>query len=288
MGQVRASLSIGPPELGFELGADVAVEDGWAERSLSVPEGLDGPPGILQGGLAAGVTASIARLTDRLGVPLSGLHARLHAPTPLASVVRTRARAAEGVGRCEVEVRHDDGLLISAEVEMAGHDPAPLGLDLLELASVPLPDPVPQQEYPTCFVCGPAPTHRCGLRLHPRPGPGDTIVQPWIPDEVFAGDRPGVVDPLVVAAVLDCPTVWAGIDRLRGAGYLGALLAGFRLRCFRDLPVHESLRIVARCDGLDGRKLRARAAVVDEDGTVYALAVALHIAVVELPSLAAR
>lgn len=282
------SIVIGPPELGFELGTDVAGEEGWSVRALKVPDRLDGPPGILQGGLAAGVTAAIAGAAGHLGAPSTRVAARLHAPTPLATMARARSRAVDGIDRCEVEVRHDGGLLISAEVSAVGHDPAPEGLDLLELASVAIPDPVPQQEYPTCFVCGPTPAHPRGLRLHPRPGPADTIVQPWIADGSLAGERPGVVDPLVVAAVLDCPTVWSGIDLLRDAGYLGALLAGFHLRCLRDLPVGAPLRIVARCDGLDGRKLRARAAVVDDAGCLYALVSALHIAVVELPSVPRR
>lgn len=283
MVQVSTTIAAGPVALGLRLGSDASVGDGWAERALVVPEGLDGPLGILQGGLAAGVTAPIARVADTFGAPLTSVEARLHAPTPLASTVRTRVRRAEGVGRYQVELAQGDGLLVSAEVEYAGHDPAPLGLDLLELATVPFPEAVPQQEYPSCFVCGPSPSHPCGLRLHPRPGPAHTIVQPWVAEEVLAGDAAGVVDPLMVAAVLDCPTVWAGMEQLRAVGYLGALLAGFRLQFYRDVPLAEPLRIVARCDGLDGRKLRARAAVVDEDHTVYAMASALHIAVTELP-----
>ena len=283
MTQVSTTIAAGPVALGLRVGSDARVGDGWAERDLVVPEGLDGPPGILQGGLAAGVTAPIARLADTFGAPMTSVEARLHAPTPLASTVRARVRRAEGVGRYQVELAQGDGLLVSAEVEYAGHEPAPLGLDLLELATVPFPEAVPQQEYPSCFVCGPSPSPPCGLRLHPRPGPAHTIVQPWVAEEVLAGDAAGMVDPVLVAAVLDCPTVWAGMEQLRAVGYLGALLAGFRLRFYREVPLAEPLRIVARCDGLDGRKLRARAAVVDEDHTVYAMASALHIAVAELP-----
>ena len=278
-------IALGPPTLGLALAAEVAVQDGWAVRELHVPDGLDGPPGILQGGLAAGLGVGIARVADTYGAPLTSVHARLHAPTRLGTSLHARVRGADGVGRYTVEARGGDALLVSAEVELAGHDPAPLGLDLLELATVPFPEPVPQYAYPTCFVCGPTPRHPAGLRLHPRPGAADTIVQPWIPDAGLAGDDGGVVDPVVVAAVLDCPTVWAGFERLRQAGYAGALLAGFRLQVFRDLPVEEPVRVVARWDGLDGRKGRARAALVDEERTIYALATALHVAVTELPTL---
>jgi hypothetical protein len=43
---------------------------------------------------------------------------------------------------------------------------------------------------------------------------------------------------------------------------------------------------VARIDDVDGRKLRARSALVDEDGVTYAVASALQISVGEIPSLA--
>lgn len=281
---MSTTIAVGPATLGLALGAEVAVEDGWAVRDLQVPLGLDGPPGILQGGLAAGLAIGVARVADSYRAPLTSVHARLHAPTRLGGTVRARVRTGDSVGSYVVETRAGDTLLVSAEVELAGQDPAPLGLDLLELATVPFPEAVPQDAYPTCFVCGPAPRHPAGLRLHPRPGPAHTIVQPWIPDAELSGERAGVVDPLLVAAVLDCPTVWAGFEHLQRAGYAGALLAGYRLQLFRDLPVEEPVRVVARWDGLDGRKGRARAALVDEDRTLYALATALHVAVAELPA----
>ena len=268
--------------LGLRLGADAHVDDqGWLVRDLTVPVGLDGPPGILQGGLAAGVAAPVARLVDRFGAPLTRLRTRLHAPTPLGRTVQARVRAGDGPAHYLVETHHDGRLLTSAEVELAGHDPAPLGLDLLELATVRLPEAQPQHAYPTCFVCGPEPEHPYGLHLHPRPGAPGTIVQPWIPAEALGTDRD--VDPMVVAAVLDCPTVWAAIEPIRAAGAVGALLAGFEVQYHRDVPVEEPVRVVARFDAIDGRKVRARAAVVDEEGTCYALASALHVAVQRIP-----
>ena len=268
--------------LGLRLGADTHVDDaGWLVRDLTVPRGLDGPPGILQGGLAAGVAGPVARLVDRFGAPLTRLRTRLHAPTPLGRTVQARVRAGDGPAHFLVETHHDGRLLTSAEVELAGHDPAPLGLDLLELATVPLPEPQPQHAYPTCFVCGPDPEHPYGLLLHPRPGAPGTIVQPWIAAEGLGAHRD--VDPVVVAAVLDCPTVWAAIEPIRAAGAIGALLAGFEVQHYGDVPVEEPVRVVARFDAIDGRKVRARAAVLDEDGTCYALASALHIAVQRIP-----
>jgi hypothetical protein len=278
---MTTSIRLGPAILGLALGADATVEDGWLVRELGIPDGLDGPPGILQGGFAAGLVASIARTADTYGAPPTSLEARLHAPTPLGRVLRARLRSADGIARTEVEVRDGGRLLVSGTAELAGYEPVPVGLDLLELATVPLPEPHPQTEYPTCVVCGAQPRHPVGFRLHPRYGPAGTIVQPWVPGEDL--DVDGRVDPLVIAAVLDCPTVWAAITPMRDAGYLGALLAGVRIVHHRDLPVGEPVRIVARMDSMDGRKVRARSAVVDEDGVVYAVASAFHVAVTALP-----
>lgn len=281
---MSASRPAGPAALGLDLGVDATVDaDGWLVRALTAAPGLDGPPGILQGGLSAGVGGAIARLADRFGAPLTGLRTRLHAPTPLGVAVEARVRADEGAARYLVETRHDGQLLTSGEVELAGHDPAPLGLDLLELASMPLPPPQPQEEYPTCVVCGPRPQHPQGLRMHPRPAGAGVIVAPWVPAEELGTD--GIVDPVVVSAVLDCPTVWAAIEPIRAQGAVGALLAGFEVHHYHDVPVGELLRVVARYDAIDGRKVRARSAVVDEQGTCYALASVLHITVERIPRL---
>ena len=285
---MEPSLPLGPADLGLRISADTTLEDGWLVRDLELPRGLDGPPGILQGGFAAGLTAAIARLVDPFGAPLTSIHARLHAPSPLGERVRAVVRSI-GPARYEVETRSSTATLVTAEVELAGQEPPPASLDLRSLASVPLKAAVPQEEYPSCFVCGSAPEHPLGLRLHPRPGPPGTTIQPFVADEALAtgsaGAGGGVLDPLVVAAVLDCPTVWAAIDPLRAAGYAGALLAGFRLTSYRDAPIGEPLRIVARCDAIDGRKVHARAALIDEEGTLYALVAAFHVAVTTIPDL---
>lgn len=277
------SVSLGPPVLGIELGADVTISpDGWLERELVVGLGLDGPPGILQGGFSAGVCIGIARAADRFGAPLTAFTARLHAPTPMDRPLRARVRTTDEAARYLVETRDGGKLLVSAEVELAGHDPTARAFDLLELASVPLPEPEPQTAFPTCFVCGPTPVHPHGQRLHPRPYGRDAQVGPWVADEVFADER-GVLDPLLVSAVLDCPTVWASFHHVEAQGHRAALLAGFHVRIFQDAPVMEALRVVARMDAGEGRKIRARGALVDEDGVTYALSSALHLTVPGLP-----
>jgi hypothetical protein len=283
--ETDTTLPIGPAGLGIELGADAHVSaDGWLTRSLVVPPGLDGPDGILQGGFAAGITVGIARAADRFGAPLTAVDARLHAPTPLGRHLAARVRPTASVARYEVEVRDGGRLLVSAEVELAGHDPSPRAYDLLELGTVPLPAASPQTAFPRCWVCGSAPEHPLAQRLHPRYVGDDAVSIPWVADEAL-GDARGTVDPVVVAAVLDCPTVWAAIRHVHALGHTGALLAAYHLRILHDAPVMEPLRTVGRLDSADGRKLRARGGLVDEDGVLYAVSSAFHLSVAEVPTL---
>lgn len=273
------TLAAGPPRLGLGLGADADIADGAVRRAFTTPADLHGPTGILQGGLAAGILAEAARLADRFGAPLTSIEARLQRPTPLGAELAVEVRQT-AAARFEVRTLDGDDELVTGAVEFAGHDPVPRVADLLELGRVPFPEPVAQDRFPDCWVCGP--DHPDGLHLLPAWHTPDRISIPWIPDDSLAGER-GMLHPLVVAAVLDCPTVWAARPAWEDQGYAGALLAGYHLGAFADAPVGEPLRVVARLDGVDGRKIRARAALVDEDGIVYAVASCLHIAVPELP-----
>ncbi len=271
-------MPVGPEVTGIELGVDLGVsDDGWLERRMWVPAGLDGPPDVLQGGLAAGVCTEIARAADRHGAPLTSLDARLHAPTPQERELTARVRATDGVARYEVQTVDGDELLVSAVVELAGHDPVPQVHDLAELATVPLPEPQPDESFPTCVICGPHPRHPLGQHLYPGYLGDDRVVTGWVADEAVSRDGERIHD-LIVAAALDCPTLWSTMPHLRAAGYDLGLLAQYQLRVFTPPPVMEPLRTVARMDAADGRKLRARGALVDEDGVVYAAASALHIA----------
>lgn len=273
-----------PPELGLQVSATTTQrDDGWLARELTLPAGLDGPPGILQGGLAAGLTATLAPYIDPFGAPLTGLHARLHAPTLLEVPVEVRMRPTDVVAHYELELHQQGTRTLSARVELAGREPTAHVADLVDLAAVPLPPPRPQQAYPTCWICGPSPTHPHGQRLHPRYHRDGAVVVPWVADEAL-GDEHGVLDPAVVAAALDCPTVWAVMDAVHELGGHAALLGGYHLTVLRDAPVMEPLRTVARLDRVDGRKLEARAALVDEDGVVYAVAAALQVAVDAVPT----
>jgi hypothetical protein len=209
----------------------------------------------------------------------------LHAPAPLEQDLTVALRPADGVARHEVELRSDEQLLVSAVVEHAGRDQAPAIPDLAELALGPLPELVLHDEYPHCFVCGPESAHPHAQRCAFGHVGDDAVVLPWLVDDALADPGP-TIDPVLVAAVLDCPGVWAATPTLLESGFAGCLLGGMEVRWYRDAPVFEVLRLAARFDGLDGRKVRVRTALLDEDGLVYAVASALHVAVTEVPSLA--
>jgi hypothetical protein len=274
----------GPAALGIELAEDLRPsDDGWQVRDLVAPAGLDGPDGILQGGLAAGLALTGARSIDPFGAPVTGLAARLHAPTPLGVPLQLWARPTDQPATYEVELRDGDHRLVSATAELAGHEPSPRSLDLLELAEVDLPEPHRPAGFDRCVVCGSAPTHPHGQRILPGWSAEGTVVSPWVCDDDLGPT--GVVDPLVVSAVLDCPTLWSAWHAITARGDAGGLLASYRLVCFRDAPIMEPLRTVARLDEVDGRKLHTRGALLDEDGGLYAISSALHVSVPEVPTL---
>lgn len=321
----RPPVVLGPPELGLvgrpvdgphasddraATGADGA-RGGATWRVVAAP-GLDGPPGILQGGLASALPLAVARVVDRYGAPLTELVARLVAPTPLGVPLTVTVRPTATVARSAVRVLDGERLLVEAEVELAGPEPAAQLGDLVAVAaSDPPPDTDPMRgapsaaaaggpaaadawrlgaeraigAYPRCVVCGPDADHPLALHVPPRWHGEDLVHVPWVAEEALASawSGPDAVDPLVVAAALDCPSAWAAMPRAVAGGAAAILLAGLRLRVAHPVPVLDPLSVVGRCDDVDGRKLRARAAVVDDEGRVLAWASALHVAVAHLP-----
>lgn len=266
---------------GITIGDGELLDDGRMRRTVTTADHLVGPPDIVQGGVAAGLCLVAARAADEVGAPVGTIDARLHRPTPVATpLVTTSTRA--GAGRHEVEVAAGGEVTVTGTVAMLGHDPAPRVPDLVALAEGELPSPQPQDQYPWCWVCGPGNEH--GLGLHPAYARRDVVRQGWWPPEqVESQQQPGTVDPVAIAAVLDCPTVWAATYHLETGGWAGYLMGGMRVQFFADVPLGEPYRIVAVPDSLDGRKVRARSALVAEEGGVMAVASVFQVAVTTLP-----
>lgn len=273
----------GPSGLGLELGRDAeTIDDGWLVRPFRANAGLNGRAGALQGGFGAGLALAAAREADQFGAPATRLDATFRAPVGVGRELAVRARPADGPAHHEVQAHEGDQLLVEAEVELAGHDPVARVHDLVELATVPLPTPESQEVRPTCWVCGPRPVHPLGQRLLPGWHDDESVVSPWVAGDELAVD--GVVDPVVVTAMLACPAAWATFRHVRERGHALAVLGTYHVRYFRDVPVMEPLRLVARDDGAQGRRLHARTALVDEDEIVYAMSSAILVSVPEVPA----
>lgn len=273
---------VGPAALGFALSADSDVSDGWLVRRLWVPGGLDGPRGILQGGFSAAVLALAALAVDEIGAPLTGIDARLHAPTPIGTTIEIGVRPGSQAAHYDVRTRHGATVLVTGTVEIAGHDPVAHVHDLVEIAAGPLPAASPPAIFQDCWMCGSANHHPHAQRLFPGYRDDRTVVCGWVAAEEL-GVADGVIDPMVVAAALDCPTGWACAQTIVDLATSGPLLAGYRLRFLRDARVMEPLRVVGRLDTVDGRKLSTRGALIDDDGSVVAVSSALQVSVDEVP-----
>jgi len=281
---------LGPPGLGLMIGAGVPDEEGTGTWfSLHAPAGLDGPPGVLRGGLAGGLAIEVARVVDRFGAPLHALSARLQAPTLLDVPFAAHVAPGEATGWYEVETWQRGRSVVRATVELTGPDPLGALPELAALADGPPPPPAPDPLYPSCFVCGMGSTHPLALRTPPAYVAPDRISVPWVADERLADpSRDDHVATLVVVAALDCPSAWATMAHARAEGLGAVLLGSFRVQVARDVEIMDPVRVTALMDGADGRKLRSRSAVIDSDGTPLAVFDALQIAVRDLPEVDVR
>jgi len=279
----RDDVPLGPSGLGIVQHGPVRPgPDGSVEMTVVAGVGLDGPPGVLQGGLASTIALAAARRVDGFGAPLTALDARLHAPTPLGRPLTVRVAGGSAPATYDVTLHHGARLLVASSVELAGVDAPTHVADLVALADEALAPPRDNDLFPTCFGCGGAATHPLALHLAPRGHSATHMSVPWVADE-RVGDAEGAIDDAVVAAALDCMSAWAAMPAAREAGHAAVVLGRFHLRVLRPAPVLDPLRVVARGDGRDGRKLRARAGLIDDEGGLLAFASALHIAVSTLP-----
>jgi hypothetical protein len=235
---------------------------------LRVPARFCGPPGVANGGFTSGSLAAllggVAEVTLRRPVPLDR-------PLPVRG---------DGDGTMVVE----DGSVLLAEAR-----PAKVPLELLAMPAAVTPqaaeaaagrsgyydDPV----FPGCFVCGPARTTGDGLRVFPGRVAGRALwAAPWTPDTTVA-DADGRVWPEVVWAALDCPSGIAASDAADvPAGT--AVVLGRMAATVGGLPrPGDRCRVVAWPLAGDGRKLRARSALLGFDGEVLAAATTVWIIV---------
>jgi len=266
---------------------------------MRFPARFEGPPGAVNGGMAAGALACPAlEAAVRGGATHAGvtrITARLHRGIPHSCDLRADTSATGGA--LDVSLRDGEDVCISARVEVASlaqpprpgdvlsSAPADLGRMLREMAAVRDPKAPPFFEetgdHPIsgCFSCGP--DNARGLHIFPRfAGDGVTWAS-WSPASALV-DAHGGIASSIVASALDCSS---GIclpreqqeELLRDDQFY--LLGSLDVRYLRVPPAGARYHVVGRARHRDGRKFFGLSALFDDAGTAYATADATWIIV---------
>jgi hypothetical protein len=254
----------------------------------------NGPPGVVNGGVAAGALAcpamTIAR-RDGARYPIATrITARLRRPVPVGTSLR--ADAFPDGDRIGVTVALDGEVLASGGVHVidSGTTAAPGGvlqpepehlvahIDAMRRIAAGEPGriAVPDDEhpFPTCFSCGPANT--LGLRIKPRIAADRHVWAAWQPMRL-SGDADGTLPGAILGAALDCSNAMAlsvGFDEVAGMRERVPILGAFDMHVLRvlDAGAPGDYRIVSRATGVDGRKYSSVSALFDATGAACAVA----------------
>ena len=195
-----------------------------------------------------------------------------------------------GCAPLDVTILAGDAPLVTGTVEVALFDEAPepgqelssappeRADDIAQLASIAVPDRPPffeeTGEHPIrgCFSCGP--DHPDGLHIYPRVVDDGVVCAPWRPAAEFI-DGGRVLSTLVLTSAIDCSSgICMPVSMQRELLELDQffLLGSLDVRYLRVPPVDRGYRVAAKMLLRDGRKFYGLSALVDEDGTAYAMA----------------
>ncbi len=283
-------VTTGPEILTLRWGHLTEERDGRIEREVYPERSHQEPRGYLHGGVTASLLVGAARLTDLGPGEIGSLSVSLRRPTPLGVPLVVAVEPGDD-GTHRVEVQHvlptdteEDAVetTVQGTVETGGRRPAPDLADVRQLAIAPVPEPEEHELFAGCYVCGQ--DNPEGIQLLPGWHTEGRVITSFFPDERYVeGQRKGTLSPIVVPALLSCPTLWACRHQLDELGLPGALLAEYEVNLHEDVNVSTALRTVGFEGEPDGEKLRGVSALVDEDGRVYATAYATWVAVEEVP-----
>ncbi len=233
---------------------------------VTVPVRLAGPPGTGNGGWVSGTVASFLRpgpaeVTLRAPTPLDVPlrcewepdAARLYAPDPDAGN--------SGAGG-------DGGRAVLVEARAVWHSPVPppfVDVDVADRAQAGFLG-YRSHPFPGCVVCGVDRAPGDGMRIHPGPVAGmpGVVAAPWAVSQHLAGPD-GRVPEAAIWGSLDCPTAWAHLTE--GAA---ALLGRITVSVVGTVTPGATYVVVARLEGVDGRKAFANAGLYDTGGTLIA------------------
>jgi hypothetical protein len=224
---------------------------------LTIASRFNGPADSGNGGYAAGLVASAARVA-----PGEIIEVTLRLPPPLDTALDARPKD-DGV-----EVLAPDGTLVASAASAADPLGAPLPAVSPEhaRAAASAYQGFVDHPFPTCFVCGPDRAAGDGLRIFPGPIADGRTAAPW--------RVPADVDPVTVWAALDCPGGWAvaGPGRPYVLGRMAAVVD-------RVPAAGSDCVIVGAVMAIEGRKARVQTALYTAVGDLLAHARATWIAI---------
>jgi acyl-coenzyme A thioesterase PaaI-like protein len=282
-------VTTGPEILTLRWGDVTEESDGEKLREFFPDRRFQEPRGYLHGGIAASAALAAARLMVGSTDDVTSITISLRRPTPLGTDLRVAVSEGDTAHDVRIEHLRDPELehdsieeTAHATVRYGGYEPAPEIADARQLSIAPIPEPQEHDLLAGCYVCGQGNPE--GLQLLPGWYTDDRVITAFVPDERYVeGERKGPISPLVVPALLSCPTLWASRRQMEAAGDDAVLLSDFEVRFHGDLGAPSQARTIGYAGESEGDKYRAASALVDEGGRVYATAYGLWVAVDEMP-----
>jgi hypothetical protein len=177
-----------------------------------------------------------------------------------------------------------DGETLVVEVAPASFEldvPGPIELDRARVAAASHPVAEPENHvYPHCFTCGPGRDPADGLNVFVGRVDGNAglLACAWSPDPAHANSD-GRLDPELIWAALDCPTIWATEALGEPIGATFRVLARQRVEIAGSVSTGEACVVSAWPISRDGRKYLSGAAIHGADGELLARCEALLIEV---------
>ena len=271
-----------------------------------------GPSGRVHGGIAVGLlTCPALQLAESVGMlnpVVNYLSGRLHAPVPLNTLLE--AQTAPSNDGFTVELYNGDSLVVSGTVNISDVETSPGSIikqvpsvltaeleTMSELANAELDGPtILTQYYQHCanagvdddIVCYGCSEKSHALKLYNRVTKDGDLWTHWTlePEQI---DSPGRLATAVVTAALDCSNLWVLQARepelslrMRMHDKKAWITGTHSVHFLRTPSMHIDYRVVTRFIRQEGRKGFTMAVLLDQDGSVYAVAEAISI-LIELP-----
>lgn len=226
--------------------------------AFRIPARFNGPPGIANGGLAAGFVARA------VAEPVT---VRLLKPVPLEVDLTVVEDGERWI------VRHGDASIATATPALAITATPPHVPSYEEAIAARARFPgLESPRFSGCFVCGAGRSDGLGVHSGALAEPG-MVATPWRPAPEFVDDA-GCLRPEILWAALDCPGFYATFQDGRYA-----LLGELSVASEAPVPADACSIVVGWTIAQEGRKRRAGTALIDREGRCRARGIATWIEV---------